>query len=243
MAVSNLETISTEDQKKVDHQSDHQNQILQQDEANEQTVTPLSLKAMIEGLIFIAGEDGLSLLQIQSVLFNTTRTQISQVLDEIRKEYELSDHGFELMCFGGRYKFISKEAVYTKAKKLYEEIIVPSLSSAALETLAIIAYRQPITRVEIEAVRGVSCEAMLKKLQARELIETDGRSDAVGKPLLYKVSGHFMDVFGIETLEELPELKVQESEGLLFGSVSDLKGDDQFSDISTEDSVISRLSD
>ena len=90
MAVSNLETISTEDQKKVDHQSDHQNQILQQDEANEQTDTPLSLKAMIEGLIFIAGEDGLSLLQIQSVLFNTTRTQISQVLDEIRKEYELS---------------------------------------------------------------------------------------------------------------------------------------------------------
>ncbi|WP_304683346.1 SMC-Scp complex subunit ScpB [Ileibacterium valens] len=243
MAVSNLETISTEDQKKVDRQSDHQNQILQQDEANEHTDTRLSLKAMIEGLIFIAGEDGLSLLQIQSVLFNTTRAQISQVLDEIRKEYEPSDHGFELMCFGGRYKFISKEAVYTKAKKLYEEIIVPSLSSAALETLAIIAYRQPITRVEIEAVRGVSCEAMLKKLQARELIETDGRSDAVGKPLLYKVSDHFMDVFGIETLEELPELKVQESEGLLFGSVSDLKGDDQFSDISTEDSVISRLSD
>lgn len=203
--------------------SDLETNEYQAEESRDEISYEKALKALVEGLIFIAGEDGLSLIQMQSVIQNVTRNQIQSILDQLKEEYADPAHGFELTSFGGRYKFISKEMVYSRARRLYEEIIVPSLSSAALETLAIIAYRQPITRVEIEQIRGVSCDSMLKKLQARELIETDGRAEAVGKPLLYKVTEHFMDIFGMESLDELPEMSSQENEGLLFGSVTDLE--------------------
>ncbi len=189
----------------------------QEADRSEPVMSVTSMKALTEGLLFIAGEDGLSLIQLQSVLPECSRTEITAVLGLIREEYEKDDHGFELARFGQRYKFVSKENIYSRAKKLYEDIIIPTLSSAALETLAIIAYRQPVTRVEIEQIRGVSSEAMLKKLQARSLIETDGRLDAVGKPLLYRVTEHFLDIFGIESLDDLPEMKSTQTEGELFG--------------------------
>ena len=88
----------------------------------------------------------------------------------------------------------------------------PSLSPAALETLAIIAYKQPITRVEIEEIRGVNCEMMLKKLQLRNLIEAKDRKDVIGKPLLYTVTDEFLDTFQLESLKELPELKQKDFE-------------------------------
>ncbi len=175
-----------------------------------------SLQALIEGLLFIAGEEGLSVIQMQSVMQETTRQDIEKILREMQKEYAEKKHGFELACYGSRWKFVSKDSVYDQAKKLYEEIIVPVLSSAALETLAIIAYRQPITRAEIEEIRGVSCEAMLKKLQARSLIEAKDRLDAVGKPLLYTVTETFFDTFGIRSLDELPEMVTEKEHAGLF---------------------------
>ena len=175
-----------------------------------------SQQALIEGLLFIAGEEGLSVIQIQSVIQETTRQDIENILLEMQEEYSEKNHGFELTCYGSRWKFVSKDSVYDQAKKLYEEIIVPVLSSAALETLAIIAYRQPITRAEIEEIRGVSCEAMLKKLQARSLIEAKDRLDAVGKPLLYTVTETFFDTFGIRSLDELPEMMTEKGHAGLF---------------------------
>lgn len=91
-----------------------------------------------------------------------------------------------------------------------------NLSQPALETLAIIAYRQPITRVEIEDIRGVGCEVMLKKLQARGLIEANERLDTVGKPLLYTVTDTFLDTFQLETIQELPELPERKQDEELF---------------------------
>lgn len=178
---------------------------------------PLPIRSLIEGLLLIAGEEGLSLIQIQSVIQEESREDLKLLLDDLMNDYAGDDHGFELICYGGRYKFVSKSQVYERAKTLYQEIIIPTLSSAALETLAIIAYRQPITRVEIEEIRGVSSEAMLKKLQARNLIEARDRLDAVGKPLLYTVTEEFFDTFGLESLQELPAVETRKDHtGALF---------------------------
>lgn len=124
------------------------------------------------------------------------------------------DHGIEIVHFGGRYKFVTKEIVYPYAEKLFSSTKVATLSSAALETLAIIAYKQPITRVEVEEIRGVGCDMMIRKLLARSLIKECGRSDAPGKPFLYEVTSEFMDSFKLESLKELPELKEIKQESM-----------------------------
>lgn len=167
------------------------------------------LEAIIEGLLFLSGEDGLSLPQLQKALESEDTEAITDALSQLQIYYEKAERGFELVEYANRYKFVTKEIVFPYGQKLFEEYKQATLSQAALETLAIIAYRQPITRVEIEEIRGVNCEMMLKKLQARNLIEAKDRLDAVGKPLLYRVTDEFLDAFQLETLKELPELSNQ----------------------------------
>lgn len=173
-------------------------------------------KAIIEGLLFLSGEDGLTLFQIQSALEQSDVDAIFADLEALKEEYSHADKGFELVEYANRYKFVTKEFVYPYGEKLFSEEKPVALSQPALETLAIVAYRQPITRVEIEEIRGVSCEVMLKKLQARGLIEAKDRLDTVGKPLLYTVTDTFLDAFQLETLQELPELPVQKYDDDLF---------------------------
>ncbi|TGY66312.1 SMC-Scp complex subunit ScpB [Dubosiella muris] len=175
-----------------------------------------SRKAIVEGLIFMAGEEGLSLLQLQSLLQEVSRTELLALLETIKEEYSHDAKGIELVEYASRYKFVTKEFVYPYGEKLFEQFKKATLSQAAMETLAIIAYRQPITRVEIEEIRGVSCDVMLKKLQLRGLIEAKDRLDVVGKPLLYQVTGEFLDAFELETLAELPELETKEVQEELF---------------------------
>ena len=164
----------------------------------------------------MAGEEGLSLLQLQSLLQEVSRTELLALLETIKEEYSHDAKGIELVEYASRYKFVTKEFVYPYGEKLFEQFKKATLSQAAMETLAIIAYRQPITRVEIEEIRGVSCEVMLKKLQLRGLIEAKDRLDVVGKPLLYQVTGEFLDAFELETLAELPELETKEVQEELF---------------------------
>lgn len=173
-------------------------------------------KAIIEGLLFLSGEDGLTLFQIQSALEQSDVDAIFADLEALKEEYSHADKGFELVEYANRYKFVTKEFVYPYGEKLFSEEKPVALSQPALETLAIVAYRQPITRVEIEEIRGVSCEVMLKKLQARGLIEAKDRLDTVGKPLLYTVTDTFLDAFQLETLQELPELPVKKHDDDLF---------------------------
>ena len=113
-------------------------------------------------------------------------------------------------------EFLTKEFVYPYGEKLFKEEKPMTLSQAAMETLAIVAYKQPVTRLEIEEIRGVSCEVMLKKLVAMDLIEAADRLDTVGKPLLYRVTDTFLDTFQLETLEELPALPDREISDNLF---------------------------
>lgn len=173
-------------------------------------------KAIIEGLLFLSGEEGLRLEQIQGTLNQNDRNSILKDIELLKEEYQLNTKGIELVEYASRYKFVTKEFVYPYGEKLFSSEKTVTLSQPALETLAIIAYRQPITRVEIEDIRGVGCEVMLKKLQARGLIEAKERLDTVGKPLLYTVTDTFLDTFQLETLQELPDLPEQKQDEELF---------------------------
>ena len=174
------------------------------------------IKALVEGLIFLSGEEGLSMIQIQNALQIEESQKVQDALLSLKEEYASPTKGIELVEYASRYKFVTKDFVYPFGQKLFENIQHPTLSQAAIETLAIIAYKQPVTRVEIEEIRGVNCEMMLKKLQARGLIEAKDRLDVVGKPLLYRVTDNFLDTFQLETIKELPELPKPQEEQELF---------------------------
>ena len=162
--------------------------------------------SVIEGMLFLSGDEGLTIKQISSVL-KLSKKEATQYVDElIQIENDKTIKGFELVNFGGVYKF----ATLAKHHEYYQRMIEQSentLSNAALETLAIIAYNQPITRVRIEEIRGVGCDATIRKLAAKALIKEVGREDTPGKPILYGVTDEFMDAFSLTSLDELPELK------------------------------------
>ncbi len=161
---------------------------------------------IIEGMLFLAGDEGLSLKEIRTVLEDgeaNTRLYIERYKELLEKD---SQRGLQLVFLAGKYKLTTKP-VY---KPFYERMIQEKesvLSQAALETLAIIAYKQPVTRVQIEEIRGVASDAIVRRLQARALIKEVGRQDSPGKPILYGVTDIFMDAFNLATLEELPPLE------------------------------------
>lgn len=161
--------------------------------------------AVIEGLLFLVGDEGLTLENIAEAI-DVKEEQCSIYLNELKIYYLSDDRGIELVNYGGLYKFVSKPMIHPYAKYIFNDHSKHNLSQAALETLAIIAYKQPITRIEIEEIRGVGCDMMLRKLLARDLIKEAGRSEAAGRPFLYEVTKHFMDCFKLIDLAELPEL-------------------------------------
>ena len=167
--------------------------------------TNLNKEVIIEGLLYLVGEDGLKSNQVAEVL--EISLEDSEVyLNNIMTKYQSDSFAIELVNYGGIYKFITKKSIFTYAQKLFQTAKSNTLSQSALETLAIIAYKQPITRIEIEELRGVGSDMMLRKLQARNLIKEAGRSDAPGRPILYEVTEGFMDSFKLYSLDELPEL-------------------------------------
>ena len=176
-------------------------------------------KAVLEGLLFIVGDEGITLEQAATAL-DITPELAAEYFDELMKEYTDEERGIEIASYGGVYRFLSKAFVHDYAKRLFQISKHAVLSQAALETLAIIAYKQPITRVEIEEIRGVGADMMLRKLLARDLIKESGRSEAAGRPILYEVTDEFMNSFKLLSLKELPELSqfdTEEESEELFG--------------------------
>lgn len=162
--------------------------------------------SIIEGMLFLSGDEGLTIKQISSVLQINKKEATSYIDELIQIVNERTVKGIEIVNFGGVFKF----STLSKHHEFYQRMIEQNentLSNAALETLAIIAYNQPITRVRIEDIRGVGCDAMIRKLVAKALIKEVGREDTPGKPILYGVTDEFMDAFSLTTLDELPELK------------------------------------
>ena len=162
-------------------------------------------KAVLEGLLFVVGDEGITAEQAATAL-DITPELAAEYFDDLMKEYTDDSRGIEIASFGGVYRFLSKAFVHEYAKRLFQISKQATLSQAALETLAIIAYKQPITRVEIEEIRGVGADMMLRKLLARDLIRESGRSEAAGRPILYEVTEEFMNSFKLLSLKELPEL-------------------------------------
>lgn len=175
---------------------------------NNETVNesePSNIEAIVEGLLYMVGDDGIKLEQLAAVIKKDLE-DTGAILASIKARYDEDTYGIELVGYGKTFKFITKREVAPYIQELFHTSKPNTLSQSALETLAIIAYKQPITRVEIEELRGVGADMMLRKLQARNLIREAGRSDAPGKPILYEVTEEFMDSFKLYTLNELPDL-------------------------------------
>ena len=147
-------------------------------------------KAVLEGLLFVVGEDGLTFEQIEDVL-DITEEEAKELLMELKKDYEDDNRGLRIDFLGNRFKLTTKFEHREYYQKLIENPDTNVLSQSALETLAIIAYNEPITRMQVEALRGVGCVQIIRKLVAKGLIKEVGRSDLPGRPILYETSSEF----------------------------------------------------
>lgn len=178
---------------------------------------------IVESLLFAAGDEGLSLKQIATVL-QISEQHALEVIHQMREEYENNDmRGIKLVELASVYQLITKKKNAPYIKRLVESPGSTTLSQAALETLAIIAYKQPITRIEIEEIRGVKTERPLQTLLAKALIKEVGRREGPGRAILYGSTKEFLDCFGLKSLQELPPLPenldedgVQEEADLFF---------------------------
>ena len=133
--------------------------------------------------------------------------QIREALSEIKEKFEPEEHAFELKEVANGFQFFTKRDYFIYAKKAALQYNKKRLSRASLETLSIIAYRQPVTKSEVEFIRGVSCDYAIQKLLDKKLISITGRSDSPGRPLLYGTSPYFMQYFGMKEMGDLPKLK------------------------------------
>lgn len=160
---------------------------------------------ILEGLLFAVGDEGISTQQLEYVL-DVNEVEIKSLLIELRERYSSISSGFDIIEVAGVYKMTTKKDHAIYLKRLIQNPNQRGLTNAALEVLAIIAYRQPITRHEIESIRGASSDNVLRKLLTFSLIEEAGRLEGPGRPILFRTTDDFLDYFGIKTLEELPEL-------------------------------------
>jgi segregation and condensation protein B len=175
----------------------------------------INWKGIVESLLFAAGDEGLSLKQMSAVL-EVEEHEAFQILEELKEEYELNAaRGIVIVQLAGTYQLATKKENSPYLKKLVDSPGASYLSQAALETLAIIAYKQPITRTEIEEIRGVKTERPLQTLTARALIKEMGRAEGPGRAYLYGTTKEFLDYFGLKSINDLPPLpeKADEEHG------------------------------
>lgn len=186
--------------------------------------------AEIEVLLFVAGEDGLSARELAE-LTQLPAPALLQQLEKLEKKYQDDAFsGLALVETSKRYKLVTKKEYADLLRSYSRTPINQSMSRALLETLSIIAYKQPITRIEVDAIRGVNSSGAISKLQAFDLIREDGKKEVIGRPNLYVTTDYFLDYMGINHLEELPdisELDWSDEETELFQekNVDDLEAD------------------
>lgn len=166
-------------------------------------------KAIIEAILFAAGKE-VEIEKFMSVL-ELSRKEIELILGQMRLEYQEKNHGIEIIKLNNCYQMTTKKELFDYIYPLFDNRAKPNLSSAAMETLSIIAYNPKITRAEIDNIRGVSTDGVLYKLQEYNLIEDAGKMDAPGRPTMYRVTNEFLKTFGLTSLDDLPELpKIKE---------------------------------
>lgn len=164
------------------------------------------MQAVLEGVLFLVGDDGVSLDDLVAIL-GISKLEIGELILGLKREYDDNNRGITIKKFGEFYKFTTRE----EHKKYYERLVdisnMKSLSQSALETLAIIAYNEPITRAEVDELRGVGSAQMIRNLISKDLIKEVGKSDKVGRPNLYGITREFLDYFGLESRDSLPKIE------------------------------------
>ena len=179
-------------------------------------------KAIIEAILFAAGRE-VDVSEFMSAL-EISSDEVIQIIQQMREEYAKEDRGIEIIQVNGAYQMCTKKEFYEYIYPIFDKRAKPNLSQAALETLAIIAYNPRVTRAEIESIRGVNSDGTIYKLLDYNLIEEAGKLDAPGKPMAYKVSNEFFRMFGISSLEELPDLpryKLDENRQIVIDEIID----------------------
>lgn len=164
------------------------------------------MKAILEGILFVVGDEGVSVSKLCDIL-ETNEEEVNKYLEELKNDYLKDDRGIKIEVLGNNLKLTTKSEHRKYYEKLLEEDDGKFLTQAALETLAIIAYNQPITRVELDEIRGISCSHMVRKLVSRNFIKEVGRSELPGRPILYGVTDEFLDYFGLSSIDELPKVE------------------------------------
>lgn len=161
--------------------------------------------AALEGLLFVVGDDGLSLNQMMEIL-EIDHDEAINLINELKEEYENVNRGIRIHFLGNTFKLTTK----VEHRNYYQKLLINeennTLSNSALETLAIVAYNEPITRVEVDEIRGVQTSQMIRKLVAKGLLKECGRSELPGRPILYKTTSEFLDYFGLSDISELPKI-------------------------------------
>ena len=177
-------------------------------------------KAAIEAILFACGRE-VKINELMSAL-ELNGEDIMLILESLKSEYEREDRGIELIRINDGFQLTTKKEYYEYIYPIFDKRSKPNLSSSALETLSIIAYNPKITRPEIEAIRGVSSDAVMYKLLEYNLVEAVGKSDAPGKPTMYEVTSEFYKMFGLASLDELPELpryKLDENQQIVIDEI------------------------
>ncbi|MEI6815587.1 MAG: SMC-Scp complex subunit ScpB [Bacteroidota bacterium] len=169
------------------------------------------LKQHIEALIFVA-EQSITIDEIASCLksvfdWDIPNEDIISTIEELKTKYNHEDFSFELAEIANGYQFLTKKEYQTTLNVLLQQKAQKRLSTAALETLSIIAYKQPVTKSEVEQIRGVDCNYSIQKLLEKDLIEIKGKSEGPGKAMQFVTSKTFMEYFGIKNPKDLPQLK------------------------------------
>ncbi len=166
---------------------------------------------ILEGLLFVVGDDGLTLNQIMEIL-EVDKDMAYSLINELEKKYENVNSGLHIHILGDAFKLTTKK----EHREYYEKLLFNeennSLSNSALETLAIIAYNEPITRVQVDEIRGVQTAQLIRKLVAKGLIKEDGRSSLPGRPILYRTTNEFLDYFGLSNISELPKINIDNND-------------------------------
>jgi segregation and condensation protein B len=169
------------------------------------------LASHVEALIFCS-QVPLSKAQIRSCLSEMLEAEVPEndidnTIAYLTNKYNADDSGICIEQTGGGYQMLTKPSCYASVNILLQQNSKKKLSNAALETIAIIAYKQPLTKAQLEQIRGVGCDYAIQKLLEKELIEIKGKADTAGRPILYGTSQKFMDYFGINSLKDLPQPK------------------------------------
>lgn len=169
----------------------------------------MNLKAITEGILFVVGDEGITIKELCECL-ELKENEVKEILTELRKDYENPERGLRISFLGNTFKLTTK----SEHREFYEKLVTDTknftLSNAALESLAIIAYNEPITRASINKIRGVESSQIIRKLLARGFIKEAGKEDSLGHPTLYKTTNEFLDYFGLATKEDLPKLDIKD---------------------------------